>query len=237
MELKNINSLENFDDIDNENKNRETHNPKVNFQVLVSTSIKPSNQLKSFAKEFSIILRNAMRINRGSRAVKDILEAANSQGFTDLIILHEHRGTPTGLVLSHMRHGPTAYFGLYNVIPRHQIGTRKDLGTIPEKYPNLIFEGFDTNVGNRTKNILKYIFPYSQKGAKSVISFVNRAGYINFRYHSFEEKKKHTVNLIEIGPRFQMMLYKIKIGGVDSRFSELDWIYRPFIRCWKKRRN
>jgi rRNA maturation protein Rpf1 len=37
---------------------------------------------------------------------------------TDLVIAHEHRGEPDGLVVCHLPHGPTAYFGLSNAVLR-----------------------------------------------------------------------------------------------------------------------
>ena len=37
------------------------------------------------------------------------------------MILHENRGTPDGIILSHMPYGPTIYFGLFNVVLRHDI--------------------------------------------------------------------------------------------------------------------
>ena len=31
-------------------------------------------------------------------------------------MVHEHRGEPDGLVVSHMPYGPTAYFGIFNTV-------------------------------------------------------------------------------------------------------------------------
>jgi U3 small nucleolar ribonucleoprotein protein IMP4 len=55
---------------------------------------------------------------------------------TDLVILHEHRGDPDGLIVCHLPHGPTAYFGLSNVVMRHDIETKE---TIPEAYVTPFF--------------------------------------------------------------------------------------------------
>ena len=46
----------------------------------------------------------------------DLVEACRAQDFTDLILVHEHRGEPDGLVVSHMPYGPTAYFGIFNTV-------------------------------------------------------------------------------------------------------------------------
>ena len=48
--------------------------------------------------------------------LSDIVESCWSHDVTDLILVHEHRGQPDGLVISHLPQGPTAYFGLLNVV-------------------------------------------------------------------------------------------------------------------------
>ena len=35
--------------------------------------------------------------------------------YTDVVLVHEHRGVPDGLIVCHLPFGPTAYFGLLNV--------------------------------------------------------------------------------------------------------------------------
>lgn len=44
------------------------------------------------------------------------METCRSHGMTDIVMVHEHRGEPDGLVVSHLPYGPTAYFGLFNVV-------------------------------------------------------------------------------------------------------------------------
>lgn len=35
-----------------------------------------------------------------------------------------------GMVVCHLPYGPTAYFGLFNTVLRHDIGQKKEVGTI-----------------------------------------------------------------------------------------------------------
>ena len=74
-----------------------------------------------FSKEMSLIMNNSIRINRGAYVLKDIVDICNKRDFTDIVILHEHRGEPDGIILSHMPLGPTVYFGLKNVVLRHDL--------------------------------------------------------------------------------------------------------------------
>jgi hypothetical protein len=50
------------------------------------------------------------------QVISEIVESCRSHDITDLILVHEHRGQPDGLIVSHLPHGPTAYFGLLNVV-------------------------------------------------------------------------------------------------------------------------
>jgi U3 small nucleolar ribonucleoprotein protein IMP4 len=62
------------------------------------------------------------------------VEAANTNGFTDLIVLHENRGEPDGFVVSHLPYGPTAYFTIFNSVMRHETNVET---SISEAYPHL----------------------------------------------------------------------------------------------------
>lgn len=49
--------------------------------------------------------------------ISELVESCRNHDFTDIVVLHEHRGEPDGLVVCHLPYGPTAYFGLYNMVP------------------------------------------------------------------------------------------------------------------------
>lgn len=44
--------------------------------------------------------------------MQDLVSLCLNKNLSDLIILHEHRGVPDGLILCHFPVGPTIYFGL-----------------------------------------------------------------------------------------------------------------------------
>lgn len=50
------------------------------------------------------------------QVIKEIIESCRANDFTDVILVHEHRGVPDGMTISHLPYGPTAYFGLLNVV-------------------------------------------------------------------------------------------------------------------------
>ncbi|KAI8364793.1 anticodon-binding protein [Radiomyces spectabilis] len=200
-------------------------------KILITTSRDPSSRLQQFSKEMRLVFPNSQRINRGNHVMKEIVEACRSNEVTDLIILHEHRGQPDGMVVCHFPYGPTAYFSLHNVVLRHDI---KDQGTVSEAFPHLIFHNFNTKLSHRITNILKYLFPVPKEDSKRVMTFSNENDYISFRHHVFVKTGKE-VELAEVGPRFEMRPYEIRLGTVDLTDADVEWQLSSFTRTAGKR--
>jgi len=102
---------------------------------------------------------------------------------TDIILLHEHRGQPDGLILCHLPVGPTLYFGLQNVVLRHDVNEK--LQTMPEIYPHLIFNNFTTQLGQRVQTALQHMFPVAKPDSKRIITMSNNNDIISFRHHTY----------------------------------------------------
>lgn len=65
---------------------------------MVTTSHDPSVKLKIFAKEMKLIFPNSKRINRGNTELASLIGECRKNNFTDLIVLHETRGKPDGMI-------------------------------------------------------------------------------------------------------------------------------------------
>ncbi|KAJ0980854.1 hypothetical protein J5N97_009109 [Dioscorea zingiberensis] len=205
-------------------------------KILLTTSRNPSAPLVQFVKELKFVFPNSTRMNRGGQVISEIIETCRSHEFTDVILVHEHRGKPDGLVISHLPFGPTAYFGLLNVVTRHDIKDKKSMGTMPEAYPHLILEKFSSKLGERTGNILKHLFPVPKPDSKRIITFANQSDYISFRHHLCEKRGgPKSVEITEIGPRFELRLYKIALGTVDQSEANIEWVLRPYMNTASKR--
>eukprot|EP00958_Prasinococcus_capsulatus_P010381 scaffold1010_cov334-Prasinococcus_capsulatus_cf.AAC.6 len=76
-------------------------------RVLVTTSRDPSTKLAQFAKELKLLFPNSMRMNRGSHVMSELVQGCRSNDFTDIVVVHEHRGEPDGLIVCHLPFGPT----------------------------------------------------------------------------------------------------------------------------------
>ncbi|KAI8060784.1 anticodon-binding protein [Gongronella butleri] len=201
-------------------------------KILITTSRDPSSRLQQFAKEMRLLFPNSQRINRGNHIMKEIVDACRTNEVSDLIILHEHRGKPDGMVICHFPYGPTAYFSLHNIVLRHDI---KDQGTVSEAFPHLIMNNFSSKLGQRVNNILKYLFPVPKEDSKRVMTFHNDNDYISFRHHVFA-KSGGNVELAEVGPRFEMRPYEIRLGTADLPDADVEWQLSSFTRTAGKRK-
>ncbi|ODQ79028.1 hypothetical protein BABINDRAFT_50843 [Babjeviella inositovora NRRL Y-12698] len=196
-------------------------------KIVVTTSRDPSTRLSQFAKEIKLLFPTAVRLNRGNYVMPSLVNACQASGTTDLVILHEHRGVPTTLTVSHFPHGPTAFFTLHNVVLRHDI---ENSGNQSEAHPHLIFENFNTTLGKRVVTILKHMFPPGvKKDSPRVITFSNDGDFISVRQHVYV-KTRDGVEVAEVGPRFEMRLFELRLGTLENKEADVEWQLRRFVR-------
>ncbi|QOU21933.1 snoRNA-binding rRNA-processing protein imp4 [Brettanomyces bruxellensis] len=194
----------------------------VEPKVVITTSRSPSARLSQFTKEMRLMIPNSIRINRGNYIMPALVESCKRSGITDIVVIHEHRGVPSTLTVSHLPYGPTAVFTLHNVVLRHDI---YNVGNISEAYPHLIFENFTTKLGQR----IKHIPPGVKKESPRVISFVNKNDFVSVRQHLYV-RTKDDVELREVGPRLEMRPFSIKLGTLDDEDADVEWMLRRFVR-------
>ena len=209
----------------------------IDPRPIVTTSRSPSVRLGAFAKEIRLLLPTSIRLNRGNTVLPDLVSSANAAALTDMVLLHEHRGNPTAMTISHLPHGPTASFSLHNVVLRADIPNAVR-GTVSESYPHLIFEGFKTKLGARVVQILKHLFPPREPGrlGNRVVSFVNKEDSIEVRHHVFVKTGYRDVELAEVGPRMTMRPFEIRGGSLEKGSSgDVEWALTQYTRTSRKK--
>jgi len=174
---------------------------------------------------------NCTRVNRGGYVLKDLVKIGQANNFTDLILLHETRGEPDGFIVCHLPYGPTTYFGLSNVVLRHDLKDKVD--PVSEAYPHLILDNFATKLGDRISDVLKHLFPMPKIDSKRVMTISNKEDFISFRHHVFRKNDHKTVETKELGPRFEMKPYQIVLGTVDQTSAQKEWVLRPYMNSSK----
>lgn len=219
-----------YDDYQQQNQDDEYSNcGEFPPRILITTSRDPSSRLSQFAKELKLLIPNSQRINRGRYQIDDIVRACRENNVTDLIIVNENKGNPDCMMVSHFPYGPTAYFSLSNVVLRHDIQEKSTMSTA---YPHLIFDNFQTKLGKRVVQILKHLFPVVNDG-KRVLTFANNMDYISFRHHVFYKHKR--VEIAEVGPRFEMRVFKILMGTIEIKEADVEFALKPYQRTMRKR--
>ena len=203
-------------------------------RVCVTTSREPSSRLKQFSKEVKLLIPNSTRINRGNNRVDELIESCRQSEFTDVIVVQETRGEPDGLVVCHLPLGPTAYFSISNAVMRHDLDP--PAAPMSEAYPHILLHNFESELGKRVGNILKCLFPVPRDDSKRVVTFANDNDFISFRHHMYSKPKHDVVNLHEVGPRFELRLYQIRLGTMEQKEADNEYVLRPYQNTAKKRR-
>jgi U3 small nucleolar ribonucleoprotein protein IMP4 len=83
--------------------------------------------------------------------------------------------------------------------------------------------------------ILKHVFPVPKEESKRVLTFANENDYISFRHHVYHPVSEKQVQLAEVGPRFEMKPFQIKLGTMELTEADEEWSLRPFMRTASKR--
>ncbi|NP_001358655.1 U3 small nucleolar ribonucleoprotein protein IMP4 isoform h [Homo sapiens] len=218
-------------------------------KVMITTSRDPSSRLKMFAKELKLVFPGAQRMNRGRHEVGALVRACKANGVTDLLVVHEHRGTPVGLIVSHLPFGPTAYFTLCNVVMRHDI---PDLGTMSEAKPHLITHGFSSRLGKRmtatgSSPSQTRTTTYHSGGSTGhapgkhphpvyLVLLAVDPQLFPPRHHVYKKTDHRNVELTEVGPRFELKLYMIRLGTLEQEATaDVEWRWHPYTNTARKR--
>uniref|UniRef100_A0A183GLU9 Brix domain-containing protein n=1 Tax=Heligmosomoides polygyrus TaxID=6339 RepID=A0A183GLU9_HELPZ len=83
---------------------------------------------------------------------------------------------------------------------------------------------------------LKYLFPVPKENSKRVITFANTDDFISFRHHTFSTGEGGEIELKEVGPRFELRPYAIKLGTLENiAAAEDEWVLRSFMNTSRKR--
>jgi U3 small nucleolar ribonucleoprotein protein IMP4 len=133
------------------------------------------------------------------------------------------------------------FFSLSGAVLRHDI---ENSAPVSEQFPHLIFNNFQTPLGQRIQAVLTHLFPVPKPDAARVLTWSNDSDYISFRHHTFQKDgvaaaagraTAADVRLSEVGPRFELHPYQIRLGTLDQTDAETEWVLRPYMNTARKR--
>ncbi|KAI9169832.1 hypothetical protein LWI28_018289 [Acer negundo] len=103
------------------------------------------------------------------------------------------------------------------------------MGTMPEAYPHLMLNNFKTKV---SLSLLANSCTYW-----TMDSVLEKFVTISFLHHIYEKSGgPKSIELKEIGPRFELRLYQVKLGTVYQSEAQVEWVIRPYMNTSKKRK-
>ena len=85
-----------------------------------------------------------------------------------------------------------------------------DMPKMSLQYPHLVAHGFESKLGSRVSDILRFLFPVPKDDSSRLITFKNSDDYISMRHHTYKlegetsDRKKKDIVLSEAGPRFEL---------------------------------
>ncbi|CAI9761767.1 unnamed protein product [Fraxinus pennsylvanica] len=86
------------------------------------------------------------------------------------------------------------------------------------------------------KDLVEDVFRYTYGDGGEAISDGCNTATSGVRHHIYEKRGgPKSIELKEIGPRFEMRLYQLKLGTVDQDEAQNEWVIRPYMNTAKKR--
>ena len=90
-------------------------------KLMITTRPHPSGNLFAFINELMNLIPNSFYYKRGHFDLKQICQFANNKKFTHLLVLSEKNKQCNGVVVSHLPHGPTAFFKISSITYSNKI--------------------------------------------------------------------------------------------------------------------
>ena len=202
-------------------------------KIVITTSRNPSSGLLKFTKEIKKIFPSAIKINRGNKFLKSLISFCILENVTDLLLVYEHRGVPSSLIITHLPSGPTLFFKLFNIT----INKFEKKENIPRNFPILILQNFTSPLGKRLSSIFKSLFREPSSSSKNIVIIKAKEKFISWNYYWFERKGncKSDILIHQSSPSFDLFPYKISLGTLSDNRPEIEWSNNCYINTFKKK--
>ncbi|XP_050497828.1 probable ribosome production factor 1 [Diabrotica virgifera virgifera] len=199
---------------------KQSYEPKV----LITYADNPMKKTRIFGRELTRIIPNSVSLYRNRSGVKKMVKSATQKGYTDILIVNEHKKEPDGLLLIHLPDGPTAHFRVSNV--RITTELRKNHRDITAHRPEVVLNNFSTRLGLTVGRMLGALFHYDPEfEGQRAVTFHNQRDFIFFRHYRYGfDANGKKCRLKELGPRFTLKLKSLQRGTFDSKYGKYEWI-------------
>ncbi|KAF2858052.1 Brix-domain-containing protein [Piedraia hortae CBS 480.64] len=224
-------------------------NPSPSPKILITTSI--DSTLHHEAKLLTTIFPGSIYIPRSPRgqrfkykySIHEISAFATRREFTHVIVLNQEMRAkvPSGIDIVALPKGPMFHFSMTNWIEGRRIPGH---GNPTNHYPELILNGFRTELGILTSQMLKGLFPERPElQGRQVVTFHCQRDFVFFRRHRYVfrertgtehgvksvdengkvKEEKFRAGLQELGPRFTLKLRRVDKEIGHGSGQEWQW--------------
>jgi len=163
-------------------------------------------------------------IERDNMTVKQMIDKAKAENFTDVMVINEDHQTPNAMILCHLPNGPTVMFKLTSIILQKDILNH---ARVSDHEPEIILNNFTTRLGHTVARMFTSILPQRPDfHGRRVITFHNQRDFIFFRQHRYVFESEKEARLQEMGPRFTLKMRYLQHGTLDSPVPEYEWIQK-----------
>lgn len=198
-------------------------NREITPKILLTTNKKSSLETRKILDELVDMIPNSEYIKRGKVDMKQLVEQAVGQEYTDIVVINEDMKKPNSIIVCHLPDGPTATFRMTSVKRKKQL---KRHGNATSHKPEVILNNFNTRLGHSVGRMFAALFPYDpQFRGRNVVTFHNQRDFIFLRRHRYIFKNNKKVGLQELGPRLTLKLRRLQKGTFDTTGGEYEWFY------------
>ncbi|GAV69932.1 LOW QUALITY PROTEIN: Brix domain-containing protein [Cephalotus follicularis] len=225
--------------------------------ILITSCRFNSSRGPAFIQDLLRVIPNAHYYKRGTYDLKQIVEYANKEEFTSIIVVHTNHREPDALLIICLPEGPTARFKLSRLVLCKDI---KNHGNPTSHQPELVLANFTTCLGHRIgrfdpitflfiwfapSRMVQSLFPQDPDfRGRRVVTFHSQRDFILSSRYIFETKESKLIDpkvkandgneqyfiLLyeqECGPRFTLKLISLQRGTFDTKGREFEWVHKP----------
>mmetsp|Transcript_6067 Transcript_6067/g.8361 ORF Transcript_6067/g.8361 Transcript_6067/m.8361 type:complete len:180 (-) Transcript_6067:1711-2250(-) len=176
--------------------------------IAITTSRSPTQKTKTLSKYFKNIINFGEIFTRGSAKLSNIIKYCKNHNYKSLLIFHEYRGEPNGILIKYFELNIEIYFKIIKMefIKLTQISKQI-------KNVKIVFINFLSKNMQRIKILLNEIFNKGNSNNYDGLLLIKYSSnnLIFRRYYKYFYKKQNSFKFIEIGPRLTLSLTKLLI--------------------------
>ncbi|EKX72852.1 RNA processing factor [Theileria equi strain WA] len=189
-------------------------------KLMITSSRRPSEKMRTFMKELLLILPNSIYYARDEHKLKALVKAGTEGGFSAILLVNQGPDKmPSGLYLCSLPSGPTTFFKLTSITFASEM---KGGGVLTPTTPELVLNSFNTRLGRRIGRQLGALFPLTPEfEGRRVITFHNQRDMIFFRHHRYVFRNEKKCSLKEIGPRFTLKVHSVQVPSTCQTLNTI----------------